>query len=68
MYTMVERPVLPPLALLACLLPTMSASAIAAAAVGVVISSLAAERNSKIISVTLPARHPFWSALPSRAK
>ena len=68
MYTMVERPALPPLVLPAYLLPKTSASAITAAAVGVATSSIAAERNSKIISasVTRLARHPFWSALPSR--
>ena len=65
--TMVERPALPPLVLPAFLLPTTSASEIAAIAVGVATSSLAAERASKIISVTRPARHPFWSALHRRA-
>ena len=62
-YTMAERPALTPLALLACLLPTTSVSAIALAAAGVATSSLAAERASTIISVTLPARNPFWSAM-----
>ena len=62
-YTMVELPALPPLVLTASLLPTTSDSAIAADVVEVATSSLVAERASKIISVTLPARHPFWSAL-----
>ena len=66
-YTTVEQPALTPLELTACLLPTMSASAIVVAAVGVATSSLAAERVFKTISVTLPARHPFWSVLHSRA-
>ena len=66
-YTMVERPALLPLILIACLLPTMSASAIAAAVVGVATSSPVVERASKIISVTLPARNLFWSALHRKA-
>ena len=67
MYTMVERPASPPLIPTACLLPITLASAIAAAAVGVATSSLAAERASTIISVTLPVRNRFWSALHNRA-
>jgi hypothetical protein len=45
----------------------MLASAIAAVVVGVATSFLAVEQNSKIISVTPLARHPFWSARPSWA-
>ena len=64
---MVEQLALPPLVPTACLLPTTSAFAIAVAAVGVATSSPVAERASRTISVTLPARHPYWLALHSRA-
>ena len=63
---MAEQHALPPLVLIACLLPTTSASAIAETAVGVATSSLAVELASKTISVTLLARHPFWSVLRSK--
>ena len=65
-YTMVEPPALQLLVLTACLRLTTSASATGAVAVGAATSSLVAERDSKIISVSLPARNPFWSALLSR--